>query len=52
LDGCGASGNIGICGLSHQLRLIHHVEPTYTLDNFGFIGIAVDVGPIRLGEWR
>ncbi len=23
---------------------------TYTLDNFGFNGIAVDVGPIRLGE--
>jgi hypothetical protein len=25
---------------------------TYTLDNFGFDGIAVDVGPIRLGEWE
>ncbi len=23
---------------------------TYTLDRFGFVGIAVDVGPIRLGE--
>jgi hypothetical protein len=25
---------------------------TYTLDNFGFYGIAVDVGPIPLGEWE
>lgn len=24
---------------------------TYTLDKFGFVGIAVDDGPIRLGEW-
>jgi hypothetical protein len=27
-------------------------SPTYTLDNFGFDGIAVDQGPIRLGEWE
>jgi hypothetical protein len=25
-------------------------SPTYTFDKFGFVGIAVDVGPIRLGE--
>jgi hypothetical protein len=25
---------------------------TYTFDKFGFVGIAVDVGPIRLGEWE
>jgi hypothetical protein len=25
---------------------------TYTLDNFGFAGISVDDGPIRLGEWE
>ncbi|MFZ8809300.1 MAG: thermopsin-like protease [Pyrobaculum sp.] len=25
---------------------------TYTLDKFGFVGIAVDEGPIRLGEWE
>jgi hypothetical protein len=27
-------------------------SPTYTLDKFGFDGIAVDDGPIRLGEWE
>jgi len=26
-------------------------SPWYTLDNFGFDGIAVTIGPIRLGEW-
>jgi hypothetical protein len=25
---------------------------TYTLDNFGFVGISVVKGPIRLGEWE
>jgi hypothetical protein len=27
-------------------------SPMYTLDNFGFYGISVTVGPIRLGEWE
>jgi hypothetical protein len=27
-------------------------SPSYTLDNFGFDGIAVTKGPIRLGEWE
>jgi len=27
-------------------------SPTYTLDKFGFVGVAVDDGPIRLGEWE
>jgi len=26
-------------------------SPSYTLDNFGFAGISVVKGPIRLGEW-
>jgi hypothetical protein len=26
--------------------------PSYTLDNFGFYGISVTKGPIRLGEWE
>jgi hypothetical protein len=26
-------------------------SPTYTLDKFGFYGISVVKGPIRLGEW-
>ena len=27
-------------------------SPSYTLDNFGFYGTAVTIGPIRLGEWE
>lgn len=27
-------------------------SPSYTLDKFGFNGIAVTMGPIRLGEWE
>jgi hypothetical protein len=38
--------------LYYQLHLIRMWSRTYTLDNFGFAGISVAKGPIRLGEWE